>query len=80
MQASVEHRRSSKSPPRPLPPHEEARSERRAASRAAAVATSRAAYATHVPAHVKEEFGPTYGCVEWFIYEEAVPAPQTSCD
>jgi hypothetical protein len=73
MQAPLEQRLSAKSLPRSFAPHDDARGERRSASRGAA-------YAAHAAAYARERFGPTYGCVEWFMYEEVIPAPQTSCD
>jgi hypothetical protein len=76
MQTSTEHRRSALSLPRPFAPNEQAREirgERRPANRAGP-------QAAHLTAQMKERFGPTYGCVEWFIYEEAVPVSQASCD
>lgn len=75
MHAIAEHRRSAASVPRSHPSHDEERAERRSPPRAAAY--SAAPYAPQ-GAPLKERFGPTYGCVEWFDYEETVSTSQSS--
>lgn len=75
MQATAEHRRSAASVPRSHPSHDdEDRVERRSPPRAAAYAVRYSPQGEHL----KERFGPTYGCVEWFDYEETVSTSQSS--